>query len=742
MSAPERLDGRAKVTGQARYAADLSRPGMLFGAVLRSPVPHALIRSIDTRAARELPGVHAVLVGSDLPPDARVGRNMRDMPVLARAKVRFMGEKVAAVAADTREIAQEAVERIQVEYEEVPAVFEPLEAMRPGAPLVHEPADVRAWAVADQVVPDYPNGVSAPAWGAAVEEVERALATADRVFEHTFHTPRQHQVYLEPHACLVEVDAHGIVHIWASNKAPLLLARYLREGVGLTRDRLEIHMLPLGGDFGGKGSFMDIPLAYFLACASHCPVKMVMSYADELAAGNPRHASTIVVRSGVSADGRLVARLFRGYFNSGAYAAFKPHTTSTLPGFRRGAVGPYHVPVQRSEMHMVYTNTVPGGHMRSPGEAQAAYALECHTELIARELGLDPVEFRIRNGAVHPRLDDRTGESGSLPRVREVLEAAASAICLDKPRPPGVGRGVALVEFSTTPGVYSASMRVEPSGQIVLQTPIIENGAGMLTVFRQIVAEEFGVPLDQVSVEQSIEDVEVDRGVGGSRTTRMAGKLAIGLVQRVQQRLADLLAAELGLPSDALRPAAGGFAQADGRAFELSEATSLLSEPLVERMTFRATQRDRGVVFLAQAAEVEVDAETGAVKTRRVASVHEVGRVVNPLLFETQIEGGALQGLGYAVMEGLEVEEGRVTTGNLHEYRVPTMADLPEEFESVLLPPDPSLGLTPVGEGPNAGLAPAIANAVVDVIGPHPLDIPLDPATIRRLAYAKTGQSE
>jgi CO/xanthine dehydrogenase Mo-binding subunit len=262
--------------------------------------------------------------------------------------------------------------------------------------------------------------------------------------------------------------------------------------------------------------------------------------------------------------------------------------------------------------------------------------------------------------------------------------------------------------------VYSANMRVEPSGQIVLQTPIIENGAGMLTVFRQIVAEEFGVPLDQISIEQSIEDIEVDRGVGGSRTTRMAGKLAIALVQRVQQRLGDLLSAELGLASEAVRPVRGGFAQTDGQHYALAEATSLLSEPLVEQMTFRATQRDRGVVFLAQAAEVEVDSETGAVKTRRVVSVHEVGRVVNPMLFETQIEGGALQGLGYAVMEALAVEDGRVTTSNLHEYRVPTIADLPDSFESVLLPPDLSLGLTPVGEGPNAGLAPAIANAVVD----------------------------
>jgi CO/xanthine dehydrogenase Mo-binding subunit len=709
---------------------------MLVGKVLRSPHPHALIRHIDTSAARVLSGVHAVLVGTDLPPDARVGRNMRDMPVLARDKVRFVGEKVAAVAAESEHIADQALSCIAVEYDQLSAVFDPLDAMKPGAPLVHDPADVHAWAVRDQVVPDYPNGVSAPAWGASLDEVEAALATADHVFEHTFRTPHQHQVYLEPHACLVEVDDAGVAHIWASNKAPLLLATYLREGLGLERDQLHIHLLPLGGDFGGKGSFMDIPLAYFLARASRRPIKMVMSYPDELAAGNPRHASTIVIRSGLSRDGRLVARLLQGYFNSGAYAAFKPSTDTTLPGFRRGAVGPYDVPVQRSEMHMIYTNSVPSGHMRSPGEAQTAYALECHTDLVARALGIDPVDFRVRNGSTHPRIDDRTGEPGSSPRVREVLEAASRAIGLDQPRSPGIGRGVALVEFSTTPGVYSANMRVDPSGQLTLQTPIIENGAGMLSVFRQIVAEEFGVPVAQVTVEQSIEGIDVDRGVGGARVTRMAGKLAIALSQRVRQRLAELLAAEYGLAADALRPAPGGYASPDGRSFSLAEASSLLHEPLVERMTFRATARDRGVVFMAQAAEVAVDTETGAVRPLRAVSVHEVGRVINPLLFETQIAGGVLQGLGYARMEGLRLEDGRVTNVNLHEYKVPTMGDLPE-LESILLPPDLSLGITPVGEGPNAGMAPAITNAVVDVVGPHPLDIPLDPAVIRGLCLSR-----
>src|SRR5712692_2069928 len=441
----ERLDGRAKVTGTANYAADLIRPGMLWAKALRSPYPHARIISIDTSRARALPGVHAVLVGSDLPADTRVGRNMRDMPVLAVDKVRFAGEKVAAVAAESLELAEQAVQLIEVEYEELAAVFEPLDAIKPGAPLLHDPALVRDWAVGDQVVPDYPNGASAPTFGASQAEVEAALARADRVFEHTFRTPRQHQAYLEPHTCTVDLDDRGVAHIWASNKAPLLLARYLREGLGLRRAQLEIYLLPLGGDFGGKGSFMDIPLTYFLARATGRPVKMAMTYPEELMAGNPRHAATIVVRTGLSNDGHILARWVRGYFASGGYAAFKPSTDTTLPGFKRAAIGPYDVPVHRAECHMIYTNTVPGGHMRSPGEAQVAYAIEAHTELIAHEMGLDSVEFRARNGSRRGRPAEDHGPDVP-PRVREALEAAASAIGLHEPRPQGIGRGLALIE--------------------------------------------------------------------------------------------------------------------------------------------------------------------------------------------------------------------------------------------------------------------------------------------------------
>jgi CO/xanthine dehydrogenase Mo-binding subunit len=261
-----------------------------------------------------------------------------------------------------------------------------------------------------------------------------------------------------------------------------------------------------------------------------------------------------------------------------------------------------------------------------------------------------------------------------------------------------------------------------------------------MTVFRQLVAEELEIPPDQVAVVQSIDNIEEDRGVGGSRTTRLVGKLCITLARKLQRRLADLLASEFGLSSENIAFAGGMFRAADGRAWTLEQAASLAPEDVVENMTLNATAADRSVTFLAQAVEVHVDRETGQVTPRKVVSVHEVGRVVNPMLFRTQIYGAALQGLGYALMEGLQVEDGRVLNTNLHEYKIPTMADAPE-FEIVLLPQDLTLGLTPIGEGPNAGVAPALVNAVADAIGAHPMDIPLMPEVIRALAQAGEDSS-
>ena len=736
-----RVDALAKVTGAATYAADITRPGMLWARVLRSTEPHALIRGIETSRAAALPGVHAVLSGLDLP-DVRVGRSMRDMPVLAREKVRFVGEKVAAVAADSPELAEQALGLIEVDYEPLPAVFDPLEAMRPGAPLIHDPAEVRARKTAQQVVGDYPNSVGVPTAGHAREAVEAGFARSTHVFEHTFRTPIQHQGYLEPHACLVELDARGVAHIWASNKAPYLLLDYMRLGLGLERDQIEIHLLPLGGDFGGKGSFMDIPLAYFLAKATGRPVKLVMSYVEELTAGNPRHAATIVVKSGFDRDGRLLARLTRSYYASGAYAAFKPARDATLPNILSAGRGPYEAPVWRVEGHMIYTNGVPGGHMRGPGEAQPLFAIECHMDLCAHAMGIDPLELRLRNAPDHPR-QQPDGQPGSRPKADEALRAAANAIGWGAPLPPGVGRGLALVEIGNSLGDYGAEMVVRRDGQVELHTPMIENGAGMLTVFRQLVAEALGIPLEQVAVVQTMENIRYDRGVGGSRITRILGRMIGLLGERLQTRLAGLLAAEYGCQPEQVRVEAGGFRAPDGRLHSLAEVAALADEDLAELLEYPGQPSDRVEVFAAQAAEVEVDAETGQVRVRRIVTAHEVGRVVDPLMHQGQIDGGLIQGFGFALTEGLVVDEGRVLNTNLHEYKLPSIADVPP-LETIVLEPDLSLGISPIGEGPNCGLPPCLVNAVVDAVrglrgGPAgrqdwQLDIPLSSDAIRRLA--------
>jgi CO/xanthine dehydrogenase Mo-binding subunit len=733
-----RVDGLDKVTGAAAYASDISRPGMLHGRMLRSPFPHARIVSIDASKARALPGVRAVLTARDFP-EYRIGRSMRDVPLLARDKVRFVGEKVAAVAADTLEIATAALELIEVEYEELPAVFDPVEATLPGAPLIHEPDLVRAWATPLQKVADYPNSASNPIWGVSADEVQQTLAGADHVFEHTFHTPVQHQGYLEPHCCIVDLDDQGVAQIWASNKAPFLLLNYLRNGMEITRDQVNIHMLALGGDFGGKGSFMDIPLAYLLAKETGRPVKIRMTYDEELQAGNPRHAATIIVRTGFDASGRIVARWTRSYYNSGAYAGFKPSLDATLPRIQTGGLGPYVIPTWRVEGHMVYTNTIPGGHMRAPGGAQGIYAVECHTDLCARAMGLDPLDLRLINAPDEPH------PSGSPAKGRKVLRATADAIGWGAvPARSGsggssriTGRGIAFVEVHNSPADgYTARLIVQPDGNVVLHTPIIENGAGMLTTFRLLSAEQFGIPPERVRIEQTMDDFVYDRGVGGSRLTRVVGKMIALLGESARHRIAELVAEELGYTPDQVTYAEGAFSTPDGRVLSFDAAAALADHDLVEFINYPVDESDTVEVYAAVAAEVEVDRETGEVELTRVATALETGRIVNPLAYQGQIDGGLIQGIGYALMEGIDYEDGRVTKVNLHEYKMPTMQDIPA-LETMLLPQDLSLGLTPIGEGLNCGIAPAITNAVVEVTGGQ-LDIPVTSEAVLDLLSSYT----
>ena len=386
-----RLEGPQKVTGTALYPADVLVPGMLWGKALRSPLPHARILNVDTSRASRLPGVHAVLTGADLS-GIYIGRRMLDLPVLAWDKVRFIGQKVAAVAAEDPDIAEDALELIDVEYEELPAVFDPLEAMRSGAPILHE--NINSYKGLPEPVQEPTNRFVHSEWSKG--DIERGFAEADVLFEHTFTLPRTHQVYLEPHACLVQVDQEGRVQVWVNSKVPFPLRGQIATAIGLEPDRVRINVSHIGGDFGGKGDPMDVPLSYFLARASGRPVKMVMTFLEELTAGNPRHPATITLRSGVKTDGSIVARQASVVFNSGAYGAFKPGPGVNLLG-ASGLGGSYRIPNVHIESNMVYTNTVPGGFMRAPGAPQAVFAVESHIDMIAHQMGMEPLELRRLN---------------------------------------------------------------------------------------------------------------------------------------------------------------------------------------------------------------------------------------------------------------------------------------------------------------------------------------------------------
>jgi len=701
-----RLDGAGKVTGADRYSADVTLPGLIWGKALRSPLPHARIVGIDTSRAKALPGVLAVLTAADLP-DILVGRRMFDMPLLARDRVRFIGEKVAVVAAVDPDVADEALAQIDVQYEDLPATIDLAKALDSGAPVVHENAGAYEGAPKER---PHPNVQSVLRF--KLGNVEAGFREADRIFEHTFRTQLAHQGYLEPHAGVVAIDADGRVQVWASNKMPHRLKELMSLALQLPQEKIRVNLTPIGGDFGGKGSLMDLPLAYHLSRITGRPVKMVMRYAEELMAGNPRHPSLITMRTGVTNDGRIVARQVKSLFNSGAYAAFKPAPSVHLGGAGMGA-GVYRMPNLLIESYCVYTHNIPCGHARSPGEPQMVFAGESHMDMIAKELGLDPTEFRRRNLLKDGDLL-ANGHHLEEVRAKETLEAALEASHWSTPKPgPWIGRGVAMTHRHIGVGFTNARVRLETTGNVTLVIALPDTGTGAHLTLRQVVAEVLGLAIDDVQIELATTDVfENDSGVGGSRVTHTGGRAAY----HACEKLKELIAAEtakLGTPGASLAAIAQAAAR-EGRTLEASHFYDAKTHAAVTS-------------FTAQVAEVAVDPATGQVSVRHFTTAHDVGTVINPIGHQGQIEGGLIQGLGYALMEELPTEDGRISTLNLGETKLPTIADIPP-LTTVLV--EDAVGPGPfrakaIGEGSISAVAPAIANAVADACGVRILDLPI-----------------
>ena len=719
-----RAEGPDKVTGRAIYAADVNLPGILWGKILRSPHPHARIRRIDASRARKVPGVRAVITGKDIPGHF-MGKLIRDMPVLCWEVVRFVGDRVAAVAADTPDAAEDALGLIDVEYEELPAVFDPLEAMQPNAPRIHEDVAGYDGAPKQRLALDVPNGLTRQAWRKG--DLEQGFREADLVLEHTFRIPARHQGYIEPHVGTVAIDNDGRIQVWTSTKAPFATRNQLAQAVGVPQTSIRLNVVNVGGEFGGKGDALDLPVAYFLAQQSGRPVKIVMTYAEELMAGNPGHPTVVTVRSGVKRDGRIVARYLRAVHASGAYGALKGN--ACLPTWHYVG-GPYRVDNACFEFLQVYTNTVPGGYFRGPGALQTYFALESHTDIIARELGMDPAEFRLRN-LIGEGEEDAVGQRLRSVRFREVLQAALDAAGWERPKPgPNYGRGVALFGRHIGGGPTGIILSTEPDGAFTVISPTFDQGTGTHTILRQLVADEMRVPIEQVRVMVGDTDTAPnDGGARASRVTYVAGRVIVQACGQLREQLIAQAARMLECRPEEADYGDGKFWLREDLSQQISlrKVVALAKDPLTVTVQEDVPQPDDVTYICAQVAEVEVDPETGEMQLHRFITAHDVGTVINPITHQGQIDGGVIMGLGQALMEELVMEGGQVTNANLGNYKLPTAADIPE-LETVLVRSSGGVGpygAKAIGELANNSPPAAIANAVADAVGVRLFELPI-----------------
>lgn len=736
----ERIDGAAKVAGVARFAADFSRPGMLHARFLSSPLPHARIRSIDVTAARAVPGVHAVLTGADVE-GALYGRRLLDRPVLCWDRALFVGDRLAAVAAETLEAADAAVAAIELDLEELPAVLDLEDALADDAPVLHP--DPSAYVYFDGQRNALPHrnlqGRATVARGDA--DLDAVFARAAHVIEGTYRTPRQHAAYLEPHATLVWIDERDVVHVVSTNKTPFSLRKQLSAATGVPADRFDIASGYIGGDFGGKGYSIDEFACYYLARATGRPVRSVMRYAEELGHVNSRHASRMWLRTAVDSEGRLLAHEARLQFDGGAYAAAKPLPQLILGGATATLAG-YRVPHVRIDVQTIYTNQLPGGHVRTPGEVQALFAGESQLDELALELGEDPLAFRLRN-AVREGDVGAGGEHYREARAVEVLTAAADAIGWDRQRPEGRGVGIAMSGRHIGGGKLPLRSRLHADGRVEILTGLPDQGSGTWQVMRRALAVAAGVSEARVVVSKlPTSETPADPGVGGSRVTHLGSRAGADLGHKVREWLDERLPAVV--------PGIGeGVSLRDDHFVDANGATVATFDEVVTRLVLPDEPVELATVyeeaahghdepgdfdFCACAVEVEVDPDTGAVTVTDAVLAVDVGTIINPIAHRGQLEGGFVFGLGSATVEELGVDDGAVTTLSLADLKIPSVADIPR-LQIVQIPTDQgpgAFGAKMAGELTNAPVGPAVANAVAAASGIRVRELPVTAERVHR----------
>jgi 4-hydroxybenzoyl-CoA reductase subunit alpha len=737
------LDAAQKVKGAALFTDDMVLPGMLYGKILRSPLPHARILHIDTSKARRLPGVRGVVTGAEIP-DRQYGivPMAKDEYALAKDKVRYIGDDVAAVCAIDPEIAEEAVALIQVDYDELPAVFDPLEAKKEGAPLIHE-------------------GVKNNTSFAIRKEfgnVERAFAESDAVFEDRFYSQAVNHAPLEPHAALAQFDPlNGSLTLWSSTQIPFFLRRNLSNTLQLPESRVRVIKPKVGGGFGQKiDMFAKDFCAGWFAMKLGRPVKFLYEREEVFISTRQRHPMYITVKTGMKKDGTILAQKFQAYADGGAYNSTAPTMIALSCYF---LMIPYRVPNLIYEGYHIYTNKPVGGAMRGHGIPQARFAVERQLDLICGRLKLDPVEVRIKNsihaGEPHPA-KFIINTCGFAESVRKAAEAIGWT---EKRGKLPFGRGVGLAGASFPSGVSNMShissgsvVQLGQDGAVNVLSGAADIGQGAETVISQIVAEALGVGIEDIRITAADTGVTpLDPGTFGSGVTVRAGNAARLAALAVKQKLFEGIAAKLEAdPADLVSrdrrifvkgsPDKGMPLAAAIKAYQYAD----LPMPIVGRGSWMAPAKEPTTLFkedgnfapnysfMTQAAEVEVDLQTGQVKLLRMVTAHDCGRPINPMLVEGQLEGSVVGGMGQALYENVIVENGQVMNPSFLDYGFPTFLEMPQIDTIDVETDDPigPFGAKEAGEGTQLSPAPAIVNAIYDAIGVDFMELPITPEKI------------
>jgi CO/xanthine dehydrogenase Mo-binding subunit len=750
------LDSIEKTSGRAKYIADLYQPGMLHGAVLQSPYAHARILRYDLSEALALPGVHAIVTGDDMQQHHRMGAFIKDEHAIAKEKVRYVGEAVAAVAADTVAIARQAVQLISIDYEELPAILNIEDARAPGAPLIHED-----YASFVKVFDTGTEGNLCARTSFSEGDIEQGWAESDLIFENNYETQAQAHLSIEPCGALAEVDASGRVTLWSANQSVFRVQAGVCESLGLTMSRVRCLTPKIGAGFGNKMEAHIQPIVVMLALKAKRPVKMILTREQDFEMVRARHPYRIRVKTGVKKDGRLVAREVEVLLDGGAFADDSPGVLgySLLMG-----CGPYRIPHAHCHGRLFYTNKLRFGAMRGFGVPQLSFATETQLDEIADALSMDPFELRRMN--LKQDGDAWFGGQQVLSNgLAQCMEQVRIASNWSSPRllPTAAGKRRALGMACTAhiSGLLStgAIIRLLEDGTIVLNTGSVDIGQGSSTILSQMCADALKIPLDHVSVASPDTDGSpYNWGTTASRVTYMTGRSVVGAAAEVESKIKQQAAAMLEAEPADLELGPGGkvvvkgdpsrsvsFADVSARAHWVAGGPIIgthswvFDQPTIDPKRAVAIGnpfRYIGIfTFNAMVVDVEIDESTGSSRVLKAWSACDVGRAINPQLVEGQIEGAFVQGMGYALVEEMVWDGARLANPTLMDYKIPTFCEAPAELHAIIVEshePDGPFGAKSAGEIGINGVAAAIGNAISTAAEMRLRQLPLTPERVLR----------